>query len=260
LIDRLIHSDVAHFDETGMRCEGKLHWLHSASTSKLTFFGIHPKRGTDAMTAFGILPFFRGVSVHDHWDPYFTFEDCPHALCNSHILRELTFLDEVLNESWAGRMKKTLLKLQKRVERAKARGQLSFSMMTKISFLQEYETVLKAGFRLHRSDPKSVSGKRGPVKQTKGKNLLDRLRDFNLAVLRFMHDFRVPFTNNQGEQDIRMNKVKQKISGCFRRFSGAQIFCRIRSYLSTIRKQGQNSLEACHAIFLGQPFLLPAPG
>jgi transposase len=248
---------VAHFDETGMRCQGKLHWLHSVSTATLTFFGIHPKRGAEAMTALEILPSFEGVAVHDHWKPYFRFESCSHALCNAHLLRELTFVEEQLQENWAGHMKEVLLEMNHQVEKAKGRAEHSLSEQTRTQLLQEYRSVLEEGFKLHPSDQKSEPGKRGVIKQTKGKNLLDRLRDFEVEVLRFMDDFGVPFTNNQAEQDIRMTKVKQKISGCFRTVPGANIFCRVRSYLSTLRKQGQNLLHACQSVFAAQALHLP---
>ena len=257
LIDEIVHSPVAHFDETGMRCEKSLYWLHSASTAGLTFHGIHAKRGGDAMTAFGILPHFRGVAVHDHWDPYFTFEECLHALCNSHILRELTFLLEVQGLKWAGQIKTLLTAILRHVEKAKRRGQRSLYLKTRLRFLKRYESLLKQGFRWHRAQPAlQRAGARGPIKQSKGKNLLDRLTVRSVEILRFMADFRVPFTNNQGEQDIRMNKVKQKISGCFRSFEGARVYCRIRSYFSTMQKQGRDLLAAAQAVFRHQPFLL----
>jgi transposase len=252
VIRHLCEAGVANFDETGMRCEGKLHWLHSASTSKFTFYGIHAKRGAEAMNAFGILPNFNGVAVHDHWDSYFTFNQCLHALCNSHILRELKFLSEVMGEVWAKEMRKLLTKINKKVEKERKKGKTELTYTIKFGFLKRYESILKMGFKSHANDPILPNGK-----QQKGKNLLDRLRDFNDAILRFMNDFRVPFTNNQGEQDIRMNKVKQKISGCFRSFSGAKIFCRIRSYISTMRKRGHTSLSALQAVCLGQPLPLP---
>jgi transposase len=248
LIRDLIEAGVVNFDETGMRCEGKLHWLHSASTANLTFYGIHTKRGAEAMKEFGILPNFTGVAVHDHWDSYFTFEQCLHALCNSHILRELKFLAEIMNEEWASQMRVLLLKIHRKVEKERSKGKSELAQQIKIGFLMEYERVLKFGFKVHASDPTLPNGK-----QQKGKNLLDRLRDYNNAILRFMNDFTVPFTNNQGEQDIRMNKVKQKISGCFRSLTGGKAFCRIRSYISTMRKRGHTSLAAMQAACLGQP-------
>jgi transposase len=256
LVDEIIHSPVVHFDETGMRCQKSLHWLHSASTASLTFHGIHAKRGAEAMTTFGILPHFRGVAVHDHWNPYFTFEECLHALCNSHILRELTFLLEVQGLKWAGRIKTLLTAILRHVEKAKGRGQKSLYLKTRLRFLKRYESLLKQGFRWHCEQPEIPQAARGPIKQSKGKNLLDRLTARSVEILRFMGDFRVPFTNNQSEQDIRMNKVKQKISGCFRSFEGAKAYCRIRSYFSTMQKQGRDLLAAAQAVFRHQPLLL----
>ncbi len=257
VVRRITTSPVVNFDETSMRCEGDKSWLHSASTQRLTFFGIHRRRGTEAMIDFGILPNFRGVAVHDHWDPYFTFEQCSHGLCNSHILRELLFVEEVCGEKWARSMGKLLSEIHGRVQDAKACGQIRLNLPTRLRFLEQYERILKQGYRLHRSDPDLGSGSRGPRKQCKQKNLLDRLRDRSREVLRFMTDFEVPFTNNLSEQDIRMNKVKLKISGCFRSFEGAEIFCRIRSYFSTWQKNGQDAIQAAQAIFRGQPIMLP---
>ena len=260
VIQELIRSAAVSFDETGMRCCGSLHWLHCASTATLTFFGIHTARGAVAMDDFGILPHFRGIAVHDHWTPYFTFDECLHALCNAHILRELTFLEETLGERWAGRMQRLLWAIHARVNQAKTEGQTEIPRAARRTFLREYAKVLRSGVRFHAAhDPGFAPGARGRVTQAKGKNLLDRLRDFQPEVLRFMRDFRVPFTNNQGEQDIRMNKVKQKISGCFRSRGGAQAFCRIRSYLSTMRKRGVNLPAAIRAVFLGQPIPLAQP-
>ena len=256
----LIRSKAVNFDETGMRCEGSLHWLHSASTSRLTFFGMHAERGTQAMRDFGILPAFRGIAVHHHWKSYFKFEDCLHALCNAHILRELKFLEEIFGERWSGKMRGLLLAIHDCVVAAQAQGKALLSRSVKSKFLRAYNKILRSGFRFHAThDPSFERGTRGRVKQTKGKNLLDRLRDFQTEVLRFMHDFQAPFTNNQGEQDIRMNKVKQKISGCFRSFEGATHFCRIRSYLSTMRKQGESGLEAIRAVLTGEPLAIAHP-
>ncbi len=196
--------------------------------------------------------------MHDHWDPYFTFEECLHALCNSHILRELTFVFEVQKEKWAGRMRTLLRAILGHVNKVKLKGQKTLYSKTRIRFLIRYEALLRAAYRWHRTEPAFPKAVRGPQKQSKGKNLLDRLTMRSVEILRFMGDFRVPFTNNQGEQDIRMNKVKQKISGCFRSIEGAQIYCRIRSYFSTMQKQGRNLLAAAQAIFLRQPFLIPA--
>lgn len=256
----LIGSKTVHFDETGMRVQGSLHWVHNASTAQLTFFGIHAERGPGAMQDFGILPHFRGIAVHDHWKSYFTFEECLHSLCNAHILRELKFLEEAFGERWSRKMRKLLLEIHERVAEAKTQGKGLLSRFIKRKFLRSYGKVLHSGFRFHAAhDPVFARGARGRVKQTKGKNLLDRLRDFQTEVLRFMNDFQAPFTNNQAEQDIRMNKVKQKISGCFRSFEGAVFFCRIRSYLSTMRKQGKSGLDALRAVLIGKPIFIAHP-
>ncbi len=256
----LIQSKAVNFDETGMRVRGSLHWLHSASTARLTFFGIHSERGPGAMHDFAILPHFRGIAVHDHWKSYFTFEDCLHSLCNAHILRELKFLEEIFGERWSGKMRKLLLEIHQAVRDAKANGKSQLSRFIRRKFLRSYEKILRSGLRFHSAhDPEFARGARGRVKQTKGKNLLDRLRGFQTEVLRFMNNFQVPFTNNQAEQDIRMNKVKQKISGCFRSFEGAVFFCRIRSYLSTMRKQGESGLDALRSVLIGKPLLVAHP-
>lgn len=256
LIAALIASDVVHFDETGMRAMGSRHWLHSSSTKFLSFFGIHKRRGEEAMSEFGVLPFFKGVAIHDHWKAYFTFEDCLHGLCNSHLQRELKFLEEESKELWAKKMSELLTAIHKEVEGLKELGKNALSNTTKLEFIKRYEVILKEGFKFHRHDEVYTRGKRGRVKQSKGKNLLDRFRDFNREILRFMNDFRVPFTNNQSERDIRMNKVKQNISGCFRSITSAKHFCRIRSYFSTARKQGYCILEAAVAIFKNEPLQL----
>lgn len=256
----LAGADVVHFDETGMRCSGHLHWLHCASTATHSFFGIHAERGSQAMDDFGILTGFLGIALHDYWKPYLKFAQCLHAFCNAHILRELMFLDEELGEPWARRMRQLLLDIHACVKKTKTAGLKNISRAADRKFRRDYAKILRAGLRFHAThDPVFERGARGRTKQTKGKNLLDRLHDFQTEVLRFMNDFRVPFTNNQGEQDIRMNKVKQKISGCFRSFEGAQIFCRIRSYLSTAHKQGANLRDAIRAVFLGAPLPLSHP-
>lgn len=257
--EAIINSPVVHFDETGMRCAGALHWLHSASTAELTFFGLHKERGMGAMKEFGVLPRFKGIAVHDHWKTYFKFESCLHALCNAHIVRELLFLHEEFKERWAGKMKKLILRMHRLVDQAKERGQEQLARATRRKLEHKFKKILASGYRYHEDDVAFARGARGRIKQTKGKNLLDRLRDYKTEALRFMNDFEVPFSNNQGEQDLRMNKVKQKISGCFRSLPGGKVFCRIRSYLSTRRKQGHNLFTAIHQVFLKQPISICLP-
>lgn len=251
----LIASKVLHFDETGMRCNKKLHWIHVASSESATFYGMHTKRGQEAMDEFDVLPKFRGSAIHDHWFPYFAYTQVSHGLCNSHHLRELTFVHEQEKEEWAGELKILLLKAKKLVEDSAAKGCLSDEHRSALE--QEYANIVLKGFEYHLSLPALATGKNGRQKQRPGKNLLDRLADKYECVLRFIKDFSVPFTNNQGEQDIRMVKLKQKISGCFRKPEGGKTFCRIRSYLSTARKQGWRIWDSVAEAIRGSPRLLP---
>jgi transposase len=250
LVKQVPQAPVVHLDESGLRVEGTLHWLHVASTAKLTFYGVHSKRGTEAMDAFGIIGACRQWVVHDHWKPYFAYQECLHALCNEHLLRELKFLWEEEHEVWAQQLSALLLGFYKRRQKHGALGERQFKRA-----LRRYLAVVRRGRYRH---PRLKPGQ-GRCAQSKAANLLDRLEEFDLCVLAFLADERVPFTNNQGEQDIRMVKVRQKISGCFRTFRGAQIFCRIRSYLSTCRKQGRNLWEAIQMAIIGRPFIPSCP-
>lgn len=250
----LLAARVLHFDETGMRCEKKLHWVHVASSEMATLYTIHAKRGQEAMEAAGILPRYQGIAVHDHWFPYFCFQQLTHGLCNAHHLRELVFVHEQEGEEWAKRMFELLIETNKEVEKHAAQGVLCPETLMQIE--QSYQQILIEGFAYHALLPPLPTGKRGKQKQRDGKNLLDRLNEKRDCVLRFARDFSVPFTNNQGERDIRMVKLKQKIAGCFRAFNGGQIFCRIRSYISTARKQGWNIWGALADAVRGSPRLL----
>lgn len=249
----IINADLAHFDETGMRVEKSLHWLHSHSTSLLTYFAVSCFRGAKAMQEIGILPKFRGKAIHDAWSPYYGFQYCIHFLCNAHHLRELTFAFEQHKEKWAGRMHELLLEIHRTVFENKKNGGSVLSKYLLDKFETEYQAIITAGKKLHtyRGDPEQT-GKRGRKKQHKGKNLLDRLDRNRDQVLGFMRDFTIPFTNNLAEGDIRMQKVKQKISGCFRTRTGANIFAHLRSYISTARKQGHPTLGAIHAALINQ--------
>ncbi len=248
---------VAHFDETGLRVEGEGKWVHVASTDELTHYAVHEKRGVEAMEEIGILPSFEGVAVHDGLSGYrrVLSERClGHALCNAHHLRELRFVEEEHEQEWAGKMKELLLEIEETVREEADRGGTSLAPARVEEFEVRYQRLLEAG--LTANPPPIRTGKRGRPKQTKGKNLLDRLDKHREAVLRFMHDFRVPFDNNQAERDIRMVKVRQKISGCLRTRRGAEMFCRTRGYISTVRKQqGENVLAALERVFVGDPFV-----
>jgi transposase len=250
----LLAARVLHFDETGMRCEKKLFWVHVASSQLATLYTIHAKRGGEAMDEAGILPSFQGTGIHDHWFPYFAYKQVTHGLCNSHHLRELTFINEQEKETWAKRMKDLLIFAKNEVEKYQELGTLPQEILLRVE--ETYDQIISEGFEYHSLLPPLPKGKRGRQKQRDGKNLLDRFKEKRSCVLFFMYDFSVPFTNNLGEQDIRMVKLKQKISGCFRKLKGGQIFCRIRSYISTARKQCWNIWDALAEAIRGCPRLL----
>ena len=247
----LLAARVLHFDETGMRCEKKLHWVHVASSDLATLYTMHSKRGQEAMDAANILPRFQGIAVHDHWFPYFAYKQITHGLCNTHHLRELTFIYEQEKEDWARQMMNLLIFTKNIVERHLEQGALPTHILARIE--REYVRIINQGIEYHVHLPLLSKGTRGKQKQRDGKNLLDRLKEKQNCVLRFMYDFSVPFTNNLGERDIRMVKLKQKISGCFRTAKGGQIFCRIRSYISTARKQSWNIWDALTEAIKGRP-------
>ncbi len=248
----LIDSALLHADESGLRVEGKLHWIHSLSTALLTFYGVHEKRGQEAMDHFGILPLFSGVLVHDFWKPYLTYLSA-HAMCNAHLLRELKFLLEEMNQKWAGRMFDLLLKMLEEVkDQSPERSNLTEKEIAR--WLKRYRKILKEGYDENPSPPVRT-GLRGRLKKTKAQNLLERMDHYRKSVLAFLTDFKIPFTNNQAEQDIRMIKVQQKISGGFRTLEGARMFARIRSYISTVRKHRLNVFGMISQALLGQPFM-----
>jgi len=236
----LIDSLCNNADETGINVNGVRLWLHSVSNEKVTLFHPDEKRGQEAMDRMGILPYFRGVLMHDHWKPYFGYE-CIHALCNAHHLRELEAAIEFDGQVWAKDMQDLLILMRDAVE--KAGGAVSAGQAKK--WRKKYRKILS---RAEAECPRKESSRA----QTKTRNLLERLRDFEIETLRFLEDVKVPFTNNRGENDIRMTKVQQKISGCFRSMEGARIFCRVRSYLSTCRKNGIGPSEALRLLFDGK--------
>ena len=239
---------LLHADETGINIGGKRHWLHCASNASLTWFEPHIKRGSQAMDEMGILPGFQGVLCHDHWKPYYQY-DCTHALCNAHHLRELQRAWEQDGQQWANKMLGLLLDIHKAVD--EAGGCLSSGKAK--HWRSRYRRLLKkAEIECPPPDESQRKGRRGRLKRSKARNLLERLQKFEHDVLRFMVVEVVPFTNNQGENDIRMTKVQQKISGCFRSMQGARVFCRIRSYLSTCRKQGVSATQALALLFEGK--------
>jgi len=248
---------VAHFDESGVHVAGKLHWLHSASTALLTWLGAHPKRGKEAMDSHGILPEFNGIAVHDGWAPYAQYE-CEHALCNAHHLRELIFIAETTQQPWATQLIELLRQACNEVNRSIEQGEQSLCASRQKYYRQRSSKLITEGLKLNpqrQRDP-SQAKRRGKVKQSPAFNLLARLERQADQVWRFIADHQVPFTNNQAERDIRMPKLKQKVSGCFRSEAGLDAFCTIRSYLGTLRKQARPLFESLAQVFSGN---VPSP-
>lgn len=256
---RLEQANVLHTDETGINVNGKRLWLHNASNDKWVWLQPHATRGLKAMDEIGILPNFRGVMVHDGWSPYFTYKDASHSLCNAHHLRELqAAIETYQSHTWARKMKALLLTINEAT--IAAGGVLKESEAQK--YRRDYREIIAMGeiecpeLLAPPLNPTSLGQKKkrgnGRVAQTKERNLLQRLKLHENETLRFMTDIEVPFTNNRGENDIRMTKVQQKISGCFKTIDNAKIFCRIRSYLLTAQKHGVHATDALTTLFSGK--------
>lgn len=256
IAERIQTSDVAHFDETGMRVEGKRHWLHVVSTTEYTHYTVHRNRGRMGIDAGNFLTEFSGTALHDAWHPYWLYP-CYHALCNAHHLRELTFIFEQENQKWAKAMIELLLEIKQSVDAR--RGDVDTLDADEIAaFSRRFDRIIELGLAedANMNPPlQEKVKKKGRVKQSKAKNLLIRMRDHRLEVLAFMCDFRIPFDNNQAERDVRMMKVQQKISGTFRSQQGAKTFCRIRGYLSTLKKHSLSALRGIEASLQGKSFL-----
>ncbi|MGB3795363.1 MAG: IS66 family transposase, partial [Alteraurantiacibacter sp.] len=235
---QLLAQKVVHFDETGVRSESKLHWLHTASTVSYTHLFVHEKRGRVALeSAASVLKDFTGIAVHDCWSSYFKFIQCRHALCGAHLLRELSALIDN-GSTWATLMHAYLLGLY-RQPRPLAEAE-------RADWLRRYQTIL---FEAELEEPPPKQGKRGRPKCSLGRALLHRLRTHQQAVLTFAFEADVPFTNNQAERDVRPAKVKLKVSGGFRTFAGAEHYARIAAIISTLRKQGMNVFTSLRDLF-----------
>ena len=252
----LRNAPVLNADESGLRVAGKLQWLHIAANETLTWYGVHAKRGLEAIVAHGILPKRIGVLVHDCWAPYWRLDDSVHALCNAHLLRELVYVQEITGQQWPQSMMNLLLSANKICEAARQK-QIRFSAVEIAAFRTVYNAIILEGELLN-PEAKSLPDKRGRIKQSIAFNLLRRFRQYADAVLLFISDLAVPFTNNVGERAVRMPKVKQKISGCFRTAAGAEHFCAIRSCLDTLRKQGHGMLDVLQRAFHGNPIQVSA--
>ena len=248
--EALTKSAVTHHDETGARVEGSLHWVHVVCSVLLTVYACSKKRGKAGMETLGVIGNAIGTAVHDGWKPYFSFSG-KHALCNAHHLRELKGIYEQLGQQWAADMIRVLLDAKAAVERAVQNGDRRVHPLIERELESRYRKAVADGYKMN--PPPESSGKRGRTKDTPAGNLLRRLSVYQKETLAFLYDFDIPFDNNQAERDIRMIKVKQKVSGCFRSKVGADNFCRIRGYISTMRKQGHNVLAVLASVYSGAP-------
>jgi transposase len=247
--EMLKEQPLMHADETGVFCGGSLKWLHVLSTEKLTYYSIHAKRGKDAINDIGIIPDYRGILMHDFWSSYLSYP-CSHVFCNSHLLRELNGIHEDFGQKWAAEMIELLLSVKKQVDSR----ELRLNTGTISAFEKTYARILTKGFRVNplKHDHQR---RRGRKKKSKPINLLDRLKTYKDGILAFMHDLSIPFDNNQAERDLRMVKVQQKISGCFRSDEGGMFFSRIRGYISTVKKNNVNVFKALQGLFDNRPFM-----
>jgi len=243
---------LVHFDETGLRVDKKLHWVHSASNDLYTYLSIETKRGQVGMDASGVLPGFAGIAIHDFWKPYWGYAGVTHAVCNAHLLRELTGItDNHPDQIWANAMIKLLLRMKKICDRFVAQGKACLSYYYHHCFQMEYDNIIEQARRMNPIEDKPV-GKRGRQKKGKIRALIERFVEYKESVCLFTKNFKVPFDNNQAERDIRMIKVKQKVSGCFRTKEGADTFATIMSYLGTATKHDINSYVAIKSALAGQ--------
>src|SRR6266702_1710627 len=250
--EALKEAAIIHQDETGLNVAGKRHWMHVTCTPTLTHYHVDASRGQTALEAIGILPQFTGIAVHDGWGSYFLY-GCEHAVCIVHLLRDLVFLAEQ-GIPWAADLKTLLLDMKEATDQAREQGKRWLDPLEVVDWEAQFLRLLDDGDQAH---PRATAppGKRGRCKQSDARNLLDRLRKQQQAVLTFLEDLRVDFDNNLAERDLRMVKVQQKVSGCFRSLAGAQAFARIRGYLSTLRKQGVPLLSSLQATLSGHPVL-----
>ena len=248
----IIASPVVHFDETGFRIENKTSWLHSASTTRHTYLSAQSKRGFDGMEAAEVLPFFKGIAVHDCWAAYFKYDQMNHAVCNAHLLRELTgVIDNFPDQTWAQEMIALLLKMKAKKEGAIFKDKTSLSGYYHKLFDTEYMSIIEKG-RLCNPIIKKPAGKRGRQGKGKTRALIERFHNYKASICLFTENFVVPFDNNLAERDIRMMKVKIKVSGCFRTTEGADTFATIMSYLGTTKKRGIQPMKALQKAIRGE--------
>ena len=254
-MEHLLASHTSHCDETGMRVLGTKWWLHVVSNKLWTFYFPHPKRGIEAMDALGFLPKYKGVVVHDGYASYNKY-GCEHALCNAHLKRDLTGIEENFEQQWAKKINELLSEMKKYTDEIREM-KIPIDNEKVREFEEIYDEIIQEGIEENPLPQpyKDQVKKRGKTAQTKAKNLLDRFILYKERILRFLNDLRISFDNNQAERDIRMMKLQQKISGTFRSIEGAVAFCRIRAYISTVRKNSLNVMDAILSALNGAPLL-----
>jgi transposase len=252
---QIIDSELAHFDESGLYVGGQRDWLHVAATNLYTFYFHHESRGFEATEAAGILDKFQGKACHDFWKTYYKYEHLLHSLCNAHHMRDLQGLFDTDNLPWSLDMKSFFSASKKIVDAAKEAGKTELDQQLIIEIENQYQQIIDEGYKVIPPPPKREKGQRGPIKKGRARRLLERLDGKREEILDFIYDFSSPFDNNQAERDIRMIKVKQKISGTFRSSIMAKFFCEIRSYISTAIKHGVNVYDAIVGVFSDDIFL-----
>ncbi|MHB8428063.1 MAG: IS66 family transposase [Acidiferrobacterales bacterium] len=248
-IERLLTLPALHVDETSLRVDKKNQWIHVCSGGEITLKFLHKQRGQEAMQAIGVIPRYGGVIVHDCWASYLAYEHCSHGLCGAHLLRELTFIVEADGYPWAKNMKRLL---QETCAQVAQRKRKKISARQYQNLQKRYRNILTRGEQELPPIPARQNGKRGRIAKSDAHNLWERLKEHETAVLLFARDPNVAFTNNRAERDLRMSKVKQKVSGCFRKPLYAQAYCRISSYLQTMANSGYNPLVAIQFALSGQ--------
>ena len=248
-IEQLLAMPALHVDETSLRVDRKNHWIHVCSAGEITLKFVHPKRGREAIEAIGVIPRYGGVAIHDCLASYLSYKHCGHGLCGSHLLRELTFIVDANGYAWAANMKRLLQETCTRVSKRK-RKKLTEREYKRLQ--KRYRNILTRGEKELPPIPPRQNGKRGRIAKSDAHNLWERLKQHETAVLLFAKLSHVSFTNNRAERDLRMSKVKQKVSGCFRTSQYAEAYCRISSYLQTMANQGYNPLVAIQLALSGQ--------
>ncbi len=248
-IECLLQNPVIHVDETSLRVDGKNHWIHVYSAGDITLKFLHPKRGLEAIEDIGIIPRYGGVIVHDCWQSYLSYDHCNHGLCGSHLLRELTFIVDSNGYAWASNIKRLL---QETCVIVSERQSKRLTEQEYKNLQKRYRNIMTRGEKELPPIPPKQNGKRGKVAKSDAHNLWERLKKHEAAVLLFARHSHVPFTNNRAERDLRMSKVKQKVSGCFRTKKYAEAYCRISCYLQTMAKKGYNPLVAIQMAFSGR--------